>query len=463
PMLHFFDGFRTSHEINKVELLEDDTLRAFIDPSLIRAHRERALSPDRPFIRGTAQNPDVFFQARESVNSYYLECPGIVQRVMGRFEELTGRSYHLFDYIGAPDAERVVVLMGSGSETAEETVKALVEAGEKVGAIKVRLYRPFDQAAFVASLPSSVKAVAVLDRTKEPGSAGEPLYLDVVSALAEELASGRGHLPAMPRVIGGRYGLSSKEFTPALVKAVLDELTAPEPKNHFTVGIEDDVTHTSLPVDPTFTLETPDMVRAVFYGLGSDGTVSANKNSIKIIGEQTPSYAQGYFVYDSKKSGSLTTSHLRFGRNPVKASYLLQTANFVGCHQFDFLERYDVLRLARPEAVFLLNSPYGPEEVWDHLPAEIQSQIIEKQLQFYVIDGYKVASEAGMGRRINTVMQTCFFALSGVLPKDEAIAQIKKAIKKSYGKRGDAVVKQNYAAVDSALENLHEVEVPAEV
>jgi pyruvate-ferredoxin/flavodoxin oxidoreductase len=446
--------------VNKLRLLTDDVLGKLIDDDLIEAHRERALSPDRPFIRGTAQNPDVFFQARESVNSYYSACPAIVQGVMDQFAELTGRSYRLFEYVGAEDAERVIIMMGSGAETAEETVVALAGEGEKVGLVKVRLYRPFDSVAFVKSLPTSVRNVAVLDRTKEPGSVGEPLYLDVVSALADILPAGEAPLKSMPVVIGGRYGLSSKEFTPAMVKAVLDELTTAVPKNHFTVGINDDVTHTSLPVDATFSIEHPDTVRAVFYGLGSDGTVSANKNSIKIIGEQTPSFAQGFFVYDSKKSGAMTTSHLRFGKDPIRSTYLLASANFVACHQFDFLSRYDVLRLAEPGATFLLNSPFGPDEVWDHLPVSAQETILDRGLKFYVIDGFSVADEAGMGRKINTVMQTCFFALSGVLPKDEAIAQIKKAIKKSYGKRGETVVKQNFAAVDSALAHLHEVEVP---
>jgi pyruvate-ferredoxin/flavodoxin oxidoreductase len=462
PFLHFFDGFRTSHEVNKLRLLSDETLLSLIDDDLIQAHRDRALNPDRPFIRGTAQNPDVFFQARESVNPYYAACPGIVQEVMDQFAELTGRSYHLFDYVGAKDAERVIVMMGSGAETAEETVEHLAGQGEKVGLIKVRLYRPFDSVGFVNNLPQTVRGVAVLDRTKEPGSTGEPLYLDVVTSLADILPTKQAELKAMPVVIGGRYGLSSKEFTPAMVKAVFDELKAEAPKNHFTVGITDDVTHHSLPVDPAFTIEHPGTVRAIFYGLGADGTVSANKNSIKIIGTQTPSYAQGFFVYDSKKSGAMTTSHLRFGADPIRSTYLLQAANFVACHQFDFLTRYDVLRLAEPGATFLLNSPFGPDEVWDHLPVSVQQTILSKNLKLYVIDGYSVADEAGMGRRINTVMQTCFFALSGVLPKDEAIAHIKKAITKSYGKRGQEVIDQNFAAVDAALAHLHQVEVPLE-
>ncbi len=460
PMLHFFDGFRTSHEINKVELLPDEVLLELIEAKTIQAHRSRALSPDRPFIRGTAQNPDVYFQARESVNPFYAACPGVVQTTMDLFAKLTGRSYHLFDYHGAADAERVLVLMGSGAETAEAAVDYLMNQGEKVGVVRVRLYRPFDSEAFVKVLPSTVRGVAVLDRTKEPGSTGEPLYLDVVAALADLLPSGKADLKTMPKVIGGRYGLSSKEFTPAMAKAVLDQLTEPAPKNHFTVGIQDDVSNTSLSYDPAWQIETDETVRAVFYGLGSDGTVSANKNSIKIIGEQTPSYAQGYFVYDSKKSGTLTTSHLRFGKKPIKAPYLLQSAGFIACHQFDFLARYDVLRLARPGATFLLNSPYDPHETWNHLPHGVQELIISMDLKFFVIDALSVAAETGMGRRINTVMQTCFFALSGVLPKKQAIAEIKKAIRKSYGKRGQAVVEQNYAAVDTALAHLNQVEVP---
>ncbi|RME89388.1 MAG: pyruvate:ferredoxin (flavodoxin) oxidoreductase [Anaerolineae bacterium] len=458
PFLHFFDGFRTSHEINKIVPLSDDDLRALIDEELIRQHRARALSPDHPFIRGTAQNPDVFFQARETVNPYYAACPGIVQETMDAFAKLTGRSYHLFDYSGHPEAERVLVLMGSGGETAEATVKHLAKAGEKVGAIRVRLYRPFSAEHFVAALPETVRAIAVLDRTKEPGSAGEPLYLDVVNALVE---NGRTDVT----VIGGRYGLSSKEFTPAMVKGVLDELKKAKPKNHFTIGIYDDVTHTSLEYDPSFSIEDPETVRCVFFGLGSDGTVGANKNSIKIIGEETDNYAQGYFVYDSRKAGQMTTSHLRFGPKPIQAPYLIEKgqANFVACHQFSFLERFDMLKYARPGAVFLLNSLYGPDEVWDHLPREVQEDILEKKLKFYVINAYDVAEKTGMGRRINTIMQTCFFAISGILPREQAIAEIKKAIQKTYGKRGEAVVQKNFQAVDMALEHLHEVNVPDKV
>jgi pyruvate-ferredoxin/flavodoxin oxidoreductase len=460
PFLHFFDGFRTSHEVNKVEPLAEAVLRAMINDELVRAHRERALSPDRPFIRGTAQNPDVFFQARESVNPFYEACPAIVQKTMDKFAELTGRQYKLFDYVGAPDAERVILLMGSGAETAHETVEYLAARGEKVGLIKVRLYRPFDVEAFVNALPSTVKAIAALDRTKEPGASGEPLYQDVVAAVVEAVADEKAPFATMPRIIGGRYGLSSKEFTPGMVKAVFDELAKPKPKKHFTVGIVDDVSHSSLEWDGGFNIEPDDVVRAVFYGLGSDGTVGANKNSIKIIGEDTPNYAQGHFVYDSKKAGSVTVSHLRFGPRPIHSTYQIQSANFVACHQFSFLERYDVLRLAAPGATFLLNSPYGPEETWGRLPRSMQETIIDKKLRFYVVDGYQVAAEAGMGGRINTVMQTCFFALSGVLPTDEAIEAIKQAIEKTYGKRGEAIVEQNFAAVDAALSHLEEVTVP---
>ena len=461
PFLHFFDGFRTSHEISKIELLGDEVLRAMINDELVREHRARGLSPDNPVLRGTAQNPDVFFQARESVNPFYNACPGIVQDNMDRFAQLTGRQYKLFEYSGAPDAERVVVLMGSGAETAESTANYLASQGEKVGVLKVRLYRPFAAEAFVQALPPTVNAIAALDRTKEPGSTGEPLYLDIVSAVVDAVADSKAPFAIMPRIIGGRYGLSSKEFTPGMVKSVFDELAKPQPKNHFTVGINDDVTHTSLTWDKTFDIESDDMVRAVFYGLGSDGTVGANKNSIKIIGEDTPNHAQAYFVYDSKKAGSVTVSHLRFGKEPIRAPYLISSASFVGCHQFTFLERYDVLRLAAPGATFLLNSPYGPDDVWDHMPRSVQQTILDKNLKFYVVDAFQVAKETRMGRRINTIMQTCFFALSGVLPTDEAIDAIKTAIKKTYGKRGEAVVEQNYAAVDAALAHLHLVPVPA--
>jgi pyruvate-ferredoxin/flavodoxin oxidoreductase len=451
PFLHFFDGFRTSAEVNKIELLSDDEIRSMISDELVQAHRARALSPDHPFIRGTAQNPDVFFQGREAVNTFYANCPDIVQKTMDSFAETVGRRYNLFDYDGAPDAERIIILMGSGAETAGETAKFLSENGEKVGVIKVRLYRPFSNEHLLKALPETVKAVAVLDRTKEPAAAGEPLYLDVVNAIFE---SGR-----QIKVVGGRYGLSSKEFTPAMVKGVFDELLKPEPKNHFTVGITDDVTHTSLEYDADFNIETPDITRAVFWGLGADGTVGANKNSIKIIGEETDNYAQGYFVYDSKKSGGNTISHLRFGPKPIRAPYLISHAQFVGCHQFNFVERFDVLKFAMQGGVFLLNSLYGPDEVWDYLPREMQEIILKKKLRFFVINAYEVAKNTGMGVRINTIMQTCFFAISGVLPSKEAISQKKNRIKKTYSKVGEATVNKNYLAVDQTVANLHEVDL----
>ena len=458
PFIHFFDGFRTSHEVGKIEPISDETIRALVDDKYLIAFRKNALSPDRPFIRGTAQNPDVFFQAREACTPFHAAVPAIVQSVMDRFAVQTGRSYRLFDYYGAKDAERVIVIMGSGAEAAEEAVDALVRAGEKVGMVKVRLYRPFDSKAFLAALPTTLKSMAILDRCKEPGGAGEPLYQDIMTVLAENT----GKLPfAATSVIGGRYGLSSKEFTPAMVKGVFDELSKPSPKNHFTIGINDDVSHSSLDYDPEFSTEDPKTVRALFYGLGSDGTVGANKNSIKIIGTETPNYAQGYFVYDSKKSGSMTTSHLRFGPNPIRSTYLITKASFVACHNFSFLEKMNVLEAAMPGAVFLLNSEYSAAEVWDKLPRSTQEQMLRKKIEFYVIDGYKVAREAGMGSRINTIMQTCFFAISGVLPREDAIAQIKKAIKKTYGKRGESVVQKNFAAVDHALAHLEKVELPS--
>ena len=461
PFIHFFDGFRSSHEVSKIEQLTDDDLRAVISEEAVRAHRHRRLTPDQPMLKGSSQNPDVFFQARETVNPFYAKAPEIVQQVMDRFAKVVGRHYHLFDYLGAPDAERVTVLMGSGAEAMHETVEYLVAQGEKVGMIKVRLFRPFSAEHLIKALPKTVRAIAVLDRTKEPGADGEPLYKDVVTALAE--ASGAGKLPfPVPRVAGGRYGLSSKDFTPAMAKAVFDNLSASQPKNHFTVGIHDDVTHTSLEYDPHFSTEGPDVVRCMFYGLGSDGTVGANKNSIKIIGEDTPNYAQGYFVYDSKKAGSITVSHLRFGPRPIHSTYLIGTANFIGCHAWTFLERYDMLKSAVPGAVFLLNAPFPKEEVWGRLPRKVQEQIIAKQMKLYVIDAYQVAKETGMGVRINTIMQTCFFAISGVLPKDQAIEAIKNAIKKTYGGKGEDVVKKNWAAVDQTLANLHEIKVPAQ-
>jgi pyruvate-ferredoxin/flavodoxin oxidoreductase len=454
PFLHFFDGFRTSHEVNQIEPLEEEQVLAMLDENLVRAHRERALTPDHPVLRGSAQNPDVFFQAREAANPFHLAVPEIVQRNMDRFAELTGRAYHLFDYVGHPEAERIIVMMGSGCGAVEDTLEVLSD--EKLGLLKVRLYRPFDVARFLDALPASVRAIAVLDRTKEPGAIGEPLYQDVVTALVE---GDRTDI----RVIGGRYGLSSKEFTPAMVKAVFDELGATEPKNHFTVGIVDDVTHTSLPVDKEFSTEPADVVRAVFYGLGSDGTVGATRNSVKIIGENTALNAQGYFVYDSKKAGAVTVSHLRFGPRPIGSTYLIERANFVACHQFHFLERIDMLDVAEPGATFLLNSPFDADEVWDHLPLEVQETIIEKGLKLRVVDANAVAKNAGLGTRVNTVLQTCFFALSGVLSREEAVAAIKDAIQKTYGKRGEAVLRQNFAAVDGAIAAMHEVAVPAAV
>ncbi len=459
PFLHFFDGFRTSHEVSKIETLLDEDLRAMLDDSLIKAHRDRAMTPDHPILRGTAQNPDAFFQCREACNLFYLACPDHVQETMNAFAAVAGRQYRLFDYFGHPEAERVVILMGSGAETAHETVDWLASQGEKVGVLKVRLFRPFSVSAFLSSLPGTVKSIAVLDRTKEPGSLGEPLYLDVVSALVET----GGINGAMPRVIGGRFGLSSKEFTPSMVKAVFDELKKDKPKNHFTVGITDDVTHLSLDYDRDLDIEPDTVRRSVFFGLGADGTVGANKNSIKIIGEETDNWAQGYFVYDSKKSGAVTISHLRFGPKPIQSSYLVRQAQFVGCHQYSFVERYEMLDYAAPGAVFLLNAPLGKDQIWDELPLEVQEQIISRQLQFYVIDAYQVAKEAGMGQRINTIMQTCFFAISGVLPREEAIAQIKKTIEKTYGRKGADVVQKNFEAVDRTLAGLHKVEVPAQV
>ncbi|RMF84723.1 MAG: pyruvate:ferredoxin (flavodoxin) oxidoreductase, partial [Nitrospirae bacterium] len=460
PCLHFFDGFRTSHEVAKIAPLSDDDLRAVISEEAVLAHRARALDPDRPVLRGSAQNPDTFFQAREACSPYYAAFPEVVERVMARFAERTGRSYHPFDYTGHPEAERVVVVMGSGAETVRETVAHLAAAGERVGAVTVRLYRPWSGERLLAALPASTRAVAVLDRTKEPGSSGEPLYLDVVASVAEAEQEGRLPLGQRPRVVGGRYGLSSKEFTPGMVKGILEELAQEAPRNHFTVGIVDDVSHTSLPWDEGFDIEPEETVRAIFYGLGSDGTVGANKNTIKIIGEGTDLYAQGYFVYDSKKSGAVTISHLRFGPKPIRAPYLIRTASFVACHQFPFLDKYDVLAAAAPGATFLLNAPYPPEAVWDHLPREVQEEILEKRLRFYAIDAYSVAERVGMGRRINTLMQTCFFALSGVLPKEAAIAKIKEAIEKTYGKKGEEVVRRNFEAVDAALDHLHEIPLP---
>jgi pyruvate-ferredoxin/flavodoxin oxidoreductase len=454
PFLHFFDGFRTSHEVNKIEALAEEDVRAMIDPGLVDALRRRSLNPNRPVLRGSAQNPDVFFQAREAVNPFYNAVPQIVQATMDRLAARTGRAYHLFDYVGAPDAGCVIVLMGSGAGAAEEAVERLVEQGDRVGLLKVRLYRPLDGLAFVRALPESVKRLAVLDRTKEPGAVGEPLYQDVLTALVE-------HWPAAtPEVFGGRYGLSSKEFTPAMVAAVFEQLREPQPPRHFTVGIYDDVTHLSVPWDNTFTTEPADGVRAVFYGLGSDGTVGASKNSVKIIGENTELFAQGYFVYDSKKAGATTVSHLRFSPRPIQSTYLIDHAQFVACHQFYFLEKIDVLAAAADGATFLLNSPYPADKVWDHLPLEVQQQIIDKRLRFWVVDAYDVARRTGMGARINTAMQSCFFALAGLLSQDEAIGHIKSAIRKSYGQRGESIVAQNFTAIDEALKCLQEVHVP---
>jgi len=461
PFLHFFDGFRTSHEVNKINLLTDQQIRAMIDDDLVYAHRSRALNPDNPFIRGTAQNPDVYFQARETVNPFYAKVPEIVQETMDRFAEITGRQYHLFEYTGAEDAEKLIVIMGSAAETVKETVKALEAKGEKVGVVHVRLYLPFAYELFLQSLPSSIKKVAVLDRSKSPGATGEPLFHDVVYSFSEAYSSGQ--LSQIPRTIGGRYGLSSKEFTPAMVKGVFDELAKVQPKNHFTIGINDDVSHSSLDYDPTFNIESDKVISALFYGLGADGTVGANKNTIKIIGDLDEFYAQAYFVYDSKKSGSQTVSHLRFGPHAIKAPYLVQSAGFIGCHQFNFIYKTDVLALAADKSVFLLNSPHSVDQVWDQLPANTQQQIIDKNIAFYVIDAAKVARNAGMGNRVNTVLQTCFFALSGVLERDVAIEKIKQAIKKTYSRKGEEIVKKNFAAVDQTLAYLYQVEVPATV
>ncbi len=461
PFLHFFDGFRTSHELAKIARLSDDDLRHMIDDSWLAAHRERALTPDRPVIRGTAQNPDTFFQAREACNPFYDACPGVVQEMMDRFAAQTGRQYRLFDYVGHPQADRVIIVMGSGAVVTDQAVQRLNEwFGETVGMLKVRLYRPFSIKDFVKALPPTTKAIAVLDRTKEPGSVGEPMYQDIVTALREAAVEGLLPMKTEPMVIGGRYGLSSKEFTPAMVKGIFDELRKAKPKNHFTIGINDDVSHTSLAYDESFSVESDDIVRAVFFGLGADGTVGANKNSIKIIGEETDHYAQAYFVYDSKKAGAMTISHLRFGPRTIRSSYLIRKAGFVACHHFNFMHTNDVLDAAETGAVFLLNAPYGPDEVWDKLPRQVQRQMLDKKLKFYTIDAYNVAQEAGMGRRINTIMQTCFFAISGVLPREQAIEQIKKYIEKTYSKRGEEIVRRNFAAVDAALAHLHQVNIP---
>ncbi len=456
PFLHIFDGFRTSHELSKIEVIPDSVLEAMMDQERIQEHRARGMTPDLPTMRGTAQNPDVYFQARESVNPFYDVAPEKVQEAMDQFALLTGRQYHLFDYVGHPEAERLIILMGSGAETVHETAEWMAERGEKVGVLKVRLYRPFSLKHFLAAIPESVRSVAVLDRTKEPGSAGEPLYQDIVTAFAEARDE-----RDMPRIIGGRYGLSSKEFTPGMVHSVFNELTKSNPKNHFTVGIRDDVSDTSLEWDADFSTESDDVTRAVFWGLGSDGTVGANKNSIKIIGEGTDFHAQGYFVYDSKKAGARTISHLRFGSSPIRSTYLIREADFVAVHQFGFLERYDTLSLAARGATFLLNSPWSPEEVWDRLPRPVQQVILDKELKFFVVDAYSLARELGLGVRINTIMQAAFFALSGILPPDEATQKIKDYISKTYGKRGEVIVRKNNDAVDAALDHLSQVVIPA--
>jgi pyruvate-ferredoxin/flavodoxin oxidoreductase len=460
PFLHYFDGFRTSHELAKIEELNDDDLRSLVSETAINAHRQRALTPDRPVLRGTAQNPDVFFQAREAANPFYDACPGIVERAMATFAERTGRRYGLFEYFGAPDAERVIVIMGSGAETVQETVQHLNDSGQKVGVLKVRLYRPFSLKSFLAALPRSTRSIAVLDRTKEPGSLGDPLYLDVMTALGEASAAGDSPLATQPRVIAGRYGLSSKEFTPSMVKAIFDELGKSAPRRHFTIGIVDDVTLTSLVWDPSFRTEGPEVSSALFYGLGADGTVGANKNSIKIIGQETSQYVQGYFVYDSKKSGAITISHLRFSPKPIRSAYLIDRASFIACHQFEFVDKIDVLEAAAPGSVFLLNAPGSADTVWDSLPREMQQQIVEKKIRFFAIDAYALAKQAGMGGRINTIMQTCYFAISNILSREEAIAHIKKAIEKSYGKRGPDVVRRNCELVDQAIAHLHVIPVP---
>ena len=457
PFIHFFDGFRTSHEVQKIEQLTDDDMIEMIDDDLVIAHRQRALTPDKPVLRGTAQNPDVFFQSKETANAYYEKVPGIVQEAMDKFAKITGRQYNLFDYYGADDAENIIIIMGSGADTVRETVDHLIANDEKVGVLQIHLYRPFAADIFFTALPKTVKKLAVLDRTKEPNALGEPMYQDVLTAIAEAK-----DLPfANPVVIGGRYGLSSKEFTPAMVKGIYDELSKDAPKNHFTIGINDDVSHTSLDYDHGYSTEAEDVFRGMFWGLGSDGTVGANKNSIKIIGEETDNFAQGYFVYDSKKSGSITTSHLRFGPREIKSTYLITSANFVACHQSEFIYTYDMLRYAADNSTFLLNSQYSKDEVWDKLPKKVQEDIISKNIKFYIVDAYTVGKKTGMGTRINTIMQTCFFAISGILPRDEAIAKIKGTIKKTYGNKGEEIVRKNYEAVDASVASLHQVDVPA--
>jgi pyruvate-ferredoxin/flavodoxin oxidoreductase len=461
PVIHFFDGFRTSHEVNKLELLSDDQIKSMVTDDLVIAHRSRGLNPEKPFIRGTAQNPDIYFQGRETVNTFYNNMPGIVEDVMKDFEKMTGRKYELFQYSGAPDAERVIIIMGSGGETVDETVNALNAAGEKTGVLQVRLYRPFSLEHFIKALPASVKSIAILDRTKESGASGEPMYQDVLTTLVDALQQGK--IQQLPRLIGGRYGLSSKEFTPAMVKAVFDELKKDKPKNGFTIGINDDVTFTSLAYDPNYTLDESEWRQGLFFGLGADGTVGANKNTIKIIGENTDLFAQGYFVYDSKKSGARTVSHLRFGPKPIRAPYLITKADFIACHQFNIIEKVEMLEFAKDGATFLINSPYDKTEVWSKFTGQVQKMIIDKKIKVYIIDATTVARDTGMNGRINTIMQTCYFALSGVLPREDAIKQIKKAIEKTYFKKGQKVIDQNFKAVDATLANLYEVEYPKTV
>jgi pyruvate-ferredoxin/flavodoxin oxidoreductase len=462
PFLHYFDGFRTSHEVQKVEELTHDDMRYLVDDELVRAHRARALSPDHPVLRGTAQNPDVYFQGRETVNAYYEKVPSIVQAEMDKFAKRLGRQYQLIDYVGPADAERVIVMMGSGADTVHEVVEHLNSKGEKVGLIKIRLFLPFPIEQFVKALPKTVRRIAVLDRTKEPGSIGEPLYHDVRTAIGEAMAEGLAPFKEYPKIVGGRYGLGSYEFTPGMVKAVFDNLTKDQPRNHFVVGIKEDVTGCSLDFDPSFQVPAPGMYQAMFYGLGSDGTVGANKNSIKIIGDTTDNQVQAYFVYDSKKAGSMTTSHLRFGKEDIRKPYLIDSADFIACHNFSFLEKYDMLGKAKPGATFLLNSPYGKDEIWAQIPSEVQQKIIDKKLKFYVIDGVRLGNELGLGPRINVIMQTAFFKISNIIPLDQAIREIKDAIVKSYGKAGEKVVNMNKQAVDAGLENIEEVKVPAQ-
>lgn len=463
PFVHFFDGFRTSHEEQKIEELTVEDMSKMIDDDLVIAHRMRGMSPDRPDLRGTSQNPDVFFQARETSNPFYAACPDIVQETMDKFAEIVGRQYHLFDYVGHPKAEKIIIIMASAGETAEETCEYLNDNGERVGVLKVHLFRPFSVQHFLKAIPATVKSIAVLDRTKEPGAIGEPMYQDVITAFAEGFADSINPTPEMPKIVGGRYGLSSKEFTPAMVKGIFDNLDSDKPRNHFTIGINDDVSNTSLPFDPSFSVESDEVFRGLFYGLGADGTVGANKNSIKIIGEGTENYAQGYFVYDSKKSGAITVSHLRFGPKPIKSIYLIEKANFIACSQTVFLERYDMLSSAVEGATFLLNSFYPPEKVWDSLPISMQKTLIDKKMKFYVIDAYEVGRQTGMGERVNTIMQTCFFYISGILSPEESIKQIKKSIEKTYGMKGPRIVEMNFNAVDKAVENLHKVEIPESV